>query len=227
MATAGNEDEESDFDFYADEIIPGLYLGAAVAANDLIGMQKCGIKHVLVPAKLGLDRKPFPEAFSYLVWDIQDVLDFPIIWAYPTFVQYIRDALSKGEKVLVHCQAGRSRSPSVVCAYLMAEGFCKDHVSQARGCYDLIRQKRLQVKETKFVSQLELWGRLGYKLIEPSRFTTFFAKGNEEGDFGGSNEKRREALKILKEKFSILDIDLMKAAFLDEKQTLFLKRNES
>ncbi|EJC98349.1 phosphatases II [Fomitiporia mediterranea MF3/22] len=36
-------------------------------------------------------------------------------------VRFIRDRLSRGENVLVHCQQGISRSPAIVCAFLMRE----------------------------------------------------------------------------------------------------------
>lgn len=215
-------ESEDDFAFYADEIIPGLYLGSALAANDLEGMRKCGIQHVLVPAKLGLERKPFRKEFNYLVWDVQDVLDYPIIWAFPSFVQYIKEALGRGEKVLVHCQAGRSRSPSVVCAYLMAEGFCKADVSQARGCYEMIRKQRLQVKERKFIAQVELWGRLKYRLIDPKEFDAFFSGSVGKAE-KGSSEVVDNDRELLRGKFSIESIKPMKEAFLGNVPTFFPK----
>ncbi|KAL5482309.1 hypothetical protein ACEPAI_8903 [Sanghuangporus weigelae] len=36
-------------------------------------------------------------------------------------VHFIRERLNRGENVLVHCQQGISRSPAVVCAYIMRE----------------------------------------------------------------------------------------------------------
>ena len=215
------EIHEEDFD--AQEIIPGLYLGSAKAANSLPGLRKRNIQHVICAAKLGAERKPFRKAINYVVWDCEDTIGFPIIWAYPSMVAYIEEALSKEEPVLVHCQAGISRSASVVCAYLMAQGYCKESVSQARGCYAMIREKRAQVRDRVFLDQLELWGRLRYKVWPPEEFHDFFDVRYDAQGTKVSKYEVTEELELLRTRYSIRLNKTMRESFLGTRQTVFPK----
>ena len=215
---------ETDFD--ADEIVPGLFLGSQQAANSLEGLKARDIQHVLCVARLAADQKPFRREISYVIWDCDDVIGFPIIWAYPSLVDYIRDALDKGENVLVHCQAGISRSSSVVCAYLMAQGHCAEDVSPARGCYAKIRAKRPVASSRVFLEQLELWGRLKYKLIVPKDFSDFFAVSYDAEGKKVSRYDMTEDLEELRKRYSIRLNKRMRESFLGHVQTVFPRLQE-
>nr|KAG5704062.1 hypothetical protein BaRGS_017566 [Batillaria attramentaria] len=61
----------------------------------------------------------YPEKFTYLSMDLRDLPDFPISKAFPEAIEFIDKAIKSGGCVLVHCNAGISRSATIVLAYLM------------------------------------------------------------------------------------------------------------
>eukprot|EP01116_Phalansterium_solitarium_P012721 TRINITY_DN2924_c6_g1_i2.p1 TRINITY_DN2924_c6_g1~~TRINITY_DN2924_c6_g1_i2.p1 ORF type:complete len:364 (+),score=31.33 TRINITY_DN2924_c6_g1_i2:135-1094(+) len=100
------------------EIVKGfLYLGSEAAATNLAVLRALGITHVLVAA---LELKPrFKEAFNYCHVMIRDVPTTDLEPLLFTCVQFIDEARATNGRVLVHCVMGKSRSASVVIAYLM------------------------------------------------------------------------------------------------------------
>ncbi|KAJ6529076.1 protein-tyrosine phosphatase-like protein [Mycena vulgaris] len=66
---------------------------------------------------------------------------------------YIRDALGRGENMLVHCQQGVSHHPAVVIAYLIRERGMKDDAA-----YKLVRERRRCIRpNTGFETVLREW----------------------------------------------------------------------
>ena len=51
---------------------------------------------------------------------IQDSVEANILPLLPDAVEFIKQAVDEGGRILVHCVAGRSRSVSCVVAYLIA-----------------------------------------------------------------------------------------------------------
>lgn len=213
---------EGKFDQNADEIVPGLFLGSQLAALDLEGLKKHDIKHVLCPAIVYVTQKPHLGKVNYLVWDCLDSGKFPIIWCFPEYTSYMDDALSKGENVLVHCQAGVSRSSAVVCAYLLTKGFGKDESNPAKACYQMIREKRSKINEGRFVDQLELWHALDYTLPRPEDFQKFFAKAyDRKGNKLARMADGNAALEQLRDIFSIAANKKMREAYLGNARTFW------
>lgn len=66
------------------------------------------------------------------------------------FITQTRDA---GQKVLVHCNGGVSRSPSVVVAYLM-----KDRNITFDTALSFVQASRPWIRVDRFVPQLRSWG---------------------------------------------------------------------
>ena len=60
---------------------------------------------------------------------------------FPDCIGFIKQAIGKGGRVLVHCFAGVSRSAAVVIAYLMQE-----HGLSVHSAYSLVRSKRPYIK---------------------------------------------------------------------------------
>lgn len=99
---------------------PGLYIGTAADLNDSRALANAAVTHILsvdsvdpaplLPADGTLCRKwinVLDEATSDLLSHMDDCFLF------------IQEAVDGGGAALVHCQAGRSRSATIVTAYLM------------------------------------------------------------------------------------------------------------
>ncbi|PKI64917.1 hypothetical protein CRG98_014713 [Punica granatum] len=106
------------------QIEEGLFLGSVGAANNKDEVKRLNITHILVVAK-------------------------SIGPAYPT--EFVYKAKSQGGGVLVHCFMGRSRSVSVVVAYLM-----KKHGMSLSQAMEHVKSKRPQASPNSgFLSQLQ------------------------------------------------------------------------
>lgn len=96
-----------------------LYLGNIKAASDLKSLKAAGITHVLQVAS-GI--KPFfPNDLTYKVINVLDSSNQSLLRHFPAAIQFIKDGMSRGGAVLVHCYAGVSRSATCVIAFLMQE----------------------------------------------------------------------------------------------------------
>ena len=105
-----------DLGSYPSEIVAGqLYLGSARQANTR-SIGDLGITHVvsIIERKL-----PPPVGCEHLHCNIPDADDADLAKVLREALPFIEGALAGRGKVLVHCEAGASRSVSVVCAHLM------------------------------------------------------------------------------------------------------------
>jgi hypothetical protein len=81
----------------------------------------------------------FPEAYEYLVIDVSDVSSENLESHFERCLKFVARALLDGGKVLVHCFAGKSRSSTIVAAYVMATegltlGETMKRIRDARPC---------------------------------------------------------------------------------------------
>ena len=101
------------------QIIPGLYIGSVVDGTSKDFLQEHDISMVINCTKQS--QEVLTEGYYQV--PVDDDLSGPEIQkmyeAFPSVVGLIHESLSKKHNVLVHCWAGRQRSASVVCAYLM------------------------------------------------------------------------------------------------------------
>ncbi|KAF9166367.1 dual specificity phosphatase 12 [Actinomortierella ambigua] len=138
------------------EILPGLFLSGVIPADSEEMLKEKGITHIVQMTDVRLPR--YPGKYLYKVLCVPDWEKTNLIKHFPETNRFIADALGKGGKVLVHCVAGASRSPTIVCAYLMKEQKLK--VEEA---LEFVRTKRPLVGPNQgFMSQLQMYYDIGY-----------------------------------------------------------------
>ena len=134
------------------EILDGhVYLSSWGAAASWDTLRMFNITHVLsltpdYPCK-------FPDWITYLHHPVDDHPSTNLIEFFPKAFEFIDDAKAKSGGVLVHCNAGVSRSPTVVIAYVMKS--LQTPLSEAIEC---VRSKRSCAYPNQgFMDQLRLY----------------------------------------------------------------------
>jgi hypothetical protein len=108
-------------------VYPNIYIGNYSTSTNLELLQGLGITHIITV--LPTFNPPFPDKFTYL--HVQ-AYDDEIQNLEPFFQQtnkFISDALTQRGKLLIHCMVGRSRSVSVLIAFLIH--VIKGHFNQS------------------------------------------------------------------------------------------------
>lgn len=122
-------------------------MGSIGAANNKSLLKSLNISHILTVARLLPEH---PNDFVYKIVELADREDTNIEQHFDECFNFIDEAKSMGGAVLVHCFVGRSRSVTVVVAYLMKKQGMS--LSQALGH---VRSKRTQAAPNSgFMSQL-------------------------------------------------------------------------
>ncbi|KAK7264516.1 hypothetical protein RJT34_32125 [Clitoria ternatea] len=95
----------------------GLYLGSFGTASKKASLKNLNVTHILtVACKLS---PALPSDFVYKVIEVADRDDTDLKQYFNECFDFIDEAKRQGGSVLVHCFAGRSRSVTIVVAYLM------------------------------------------------------------------------------------------------------------
>jgi len=94
------------------EILPGFYLGSIGAAFNRKVLQDASVGHILCCCDNV--KEAYPNVFKYRMLKLLDRPDEDITKYFDETSEYIHEILSKGEKVLVHCFAGKSRSTTIM-----------------------------------------------------------------------------------------------------------------
>ncbi|KAI3711883.1 hypothetical protein L1987_70432 [Smallanthus sonchifolius] len=116
------------------QIEEGLYLGSVGAANNKTLLKSLNITHILTVAS---SLPPsYPNDFTYKVVDVPDREEVNIAQFFDDCFGFISEAKRTGG-VLVHCFVGRSRSVTIVVAYLM-----KTHGMRSSEALNLVKSKR-------------------------------------------------------------------------------------
>ncbi|KAJ0928792.1 putative phosphoric monoester hydrolase [Helianthus annuus] len=130
------------------QIEEGLYLGSLEAANNKTLLKRLNITHILTVASSF--PPAYPNDFTYKTLDVHDRADVNIAQYFDDCFGFINEAKRTGS-VLVHCFAGRSRSATVVVAYLM-----KTHGMRSSKALNLVKSKRSVVAPNAgFILQLQ------------------------------------------------------------------------
>ncbi|XP_027332274.1 dual specificity protein phosphatase PHS1-like [Abrus precatorius] len=98
-----------------------LFIGGALAARSTYTLQHLGITHImcLCTNEIGQSSSQFPDLFTYKNFSVCDNEDSNISSIFEEACDFIDYVEQTGLRVLVHCFEGKSRSVTLVLAYLM------------------------------------------------------------------------------------------------------------
>ncbi|KAI4369614.1 hypothetical protein MLD38_018037 [Melastoma candidum] len=130
------------------KIEDGLFLGSVGAANNKAALKRLHVTHILTVAH---SLKPaHPDDFVYQVIAVPDREDTNLRQYFDECFDFIDEAKQSGGAALVHCFVGRSRSVTIVVAYMM-----KTHGMSYSQAMEHVRSKRPQAcPNYGFISQL-------------------------------------------------------------------------
>ncbi|CAK9137179.1 unnamed protein product [Ilex paraguariensis] len=117
------------------KIEEGLYLGSLGAANNKSALKSLNITHILTVANSLAPAHP--NDFTYKIVNVLDREDINISHYFDECFEFIDEAKRKGGGVLVHCFVGRSRSVTIIVAYLM-----KKHGMSLSEALEHVKSKR-------------------------------------------------------------------------------------
>ncbi|XP_066538081.1 dual specificity protein phosphatase 19b [Hoplias malabaricus] len=122
VVDAGEQDcgfvQDLSLDLQVGVITPSLLLSSQDAANDIETLRRFKVTHVLNVA-YGVENA-FPEQFTYKTVTMLDLPETQLSSYFPQCFEFIDEAREQGGVVLIHCNAGVSRSASIAIGYLMA-----------------------------------------------------------------------------------------------------------
>lgn len=99
----------------AHEVVPGVWIGDVCAAHSWSWAAAHKITHILsIGERAGVEMKA-----QVLYFGTSDDADGSLAHHFEAIHDFIQSALGAGGHVLVHCGAGRSRSPAAVIAWLL------------------------------------------------------------------------------------------------------------
>merc|ERR1719410_1251340 len=133
----------------ATQVLPHLYLGNMRDASDMASLSRLNIRYVLnVTAKQ--PSYHLPPGFHYKHLEAADNGLQNLRQFFEEAFSFIDEAKKAGAGVLVHCQAGISRSPTIAVAYLM-----KHYPMAMADAYKFVKTKRSIISPNlNFMGQL-------------------------------------------------------------------------
>ncbi|KZT64540.1 hypothetical protein DAEQUDRAFT_732477 [Daedalea quercina L-15889] len=150
-----------------DEVIPGLWIGDLSSALNTEQLREHNIRSVLTAMR---GRVRIDETFNNLQINLDDTEDADVLGHVVTAIQFIESELEKGRGVLVHCQAGLSRSATIVAAYLMYV----QHIDY-EAALDLIRDVRPNVQPNEgFLRQLAVFQEASFRVSRRDKATRMY-----------------------------------------------------
>lgn len=130
-------------------VIDGVYIGSQDAAINLAALNEYKITHILNVAT-GI-KNAYPDQYNYLNIELLDVPETNIRQVFTRTNEFIQQAIALNGRVLIHCNAGISRSASIVLAYLLGI-----HRMKYEDAYELLKTARSNIRPNDgFVQQLK------------------------------------------------------------------------
>ncbi|KAI0947581.1 hypothetical protein AcW1_009302 [Taiwanofungus camphoratus] len=150
-----------------DEIVSNLWIGDLPSALNAENLRENNIHSVLTAMR---GRVSIHEAFTRLQINLDDTEDADILAHLISAITFIEAELDKGRGVLVHCQAGLSRSATIVAAYLMY-----DRHIDIDAALELVKKARPNVQPNDgFLRQLDIFHQASFKVSRRDKATRMF-----------------------------------------------------
>jgi len=140
----------------------GLYLGSLEAATDVILLESNAISHIVTCDSVPLPRKitSMMPRIAMLHLQVTDLPQEDLLSHFTGSNAFIQEGLAKDGAVLVHCYRGRSRSATVVVAFLMQK-----HGYSAERALAKVRSKREIIQpHDSFLAQLRLYESMEFSI---------------------------------------------------------------
>lgn len=138
--------------------VPGdlaLFIGGMFTLRRREALQTANITHVLSVLRTPLDDDLF-KPFKHMAIQVDDTEDEDLLQHFPASNAFIQQGLDSGGGVLVHCAMGKSRSATVVIAYLMQ----KHGISPSEALSHVRQARPICEPNDGFMQQLELYGEM-------------------------------------------------------------------
>ena len=137
------------YSFHPTQIFPWLYLGDYMNANNNEELKLLKIKYILNCA-FEIKVENIPSGIKYCKLDLIDNPEMNITKYFEKAFAFIELARKNNDNILIHCKLGRSRSVSILIAYMVK--YYDFNVKQAM---EFIQSKRKQIKPNYgFIKQL-------------------------------------------------------------------------
>mmetsp|Transcript_17472 Transcript_17472/g.24248 ORF Transcript_17472/g.24248 Transcript_17472/m.24248 type:complete len:253 (+) Transcript_17472:32-790(+) len=125
-----------------------LFLSSVLSAQNRLLLKKHNIKTVITLSVAA--HNYYPDEFTYHHLPIIDNSSAPINKYFEQAFDLIEQSLTNGQAVLVHCEAGLSRSPTIVLSYLMK----KQKVNLRKAFYYLKNRRPIVEPNFGFINKL-------------------------------------------------------------------------
>ncbi|KAF8137555.1 hypothetical protein EV363DRAFT_1318315 [Boletus edulis] len=150
-----------------DEIVPRLWIGNLPSALDVESLKAKKIFSVVTAMR---GKITINATFNKYQINIDDSADEDVLVHFLPSISFIQMELDKGRGVLVHCQAGLSRSATIVAAYLMYT-----RKLDPSAALDMIKALRPHTEPNQgFLEQLEIFHQASYKISRRSKPVRMF-----------------------------------------------------
>ncbi len=150
VSSSESEGEDSPAIIPPFEILPHLYLGCRKVATCLPGLRQKNVTRILNVTSTIPNHFESLDGFLYKQIAVEDKLDVDMMQHLPGAFQFIENARLSGEKVLVHCHAGMSRSVTIILAYLM-----KYYNHTLESAHEFVKQRKSNISPNfAFMGQL-------------------------------------------------------------------------
>ena len=133
------------------QVLPWLYLGSQEAAGDEDLLRQHQISHSLNVGNISIGREQWTWPVVERSLELRDSPEQRIDRSVAEGTRFLQECEARGGRVLVHCSAGESRSPTLVIAFLIS----------TRGCsfleaFSLVTERRPSINPNpSFVAQLK------------------------------------------------------------------------